>query len=525
MSDSTPPNTPKDLPPIPQAPSPSPSSASGSDPLAEAKRRLDEMDWHGAAEAAKDVLASQPENPEARALHDTARRRVDELEAKLQRKKRVAGAKRDIERLIEAGELQGAAEHLKRAREALGNESALAELDEALRSARDRADLARQNEWAQRRSKEAQSLIDESARLATRGDYDGMLDKLRHAKRVDPEHHQIDELLATAERQAEDYKRQEAEDRQIQIAEADIRRFLDSLYLDEAETRLHAARKRFGAEPGFDRLHQRLDDLRRSASTDTPLPTPENLNKISQLEPIIRKKERSLAKAYSWTAALLFPLRRPMLWLSLSAVLFAVDLLVHNFGLNPAFGLLGPLVGLILLPAITRTTLEGVNDPPSPYSLTQHTRLGVDALTIFGSVVVFGLPLLLLILTRPWHPLLDAGSSPVGWLILAVLLWGSCALLVPAWGVAAAFGASYATRLDRLVACLGASGRSILTVDAIFVYFVLGLVLRAFAHDLAPAVGLPLLALFEAYGLVLLPHLLGVTVRNRRMDWARLHAG
>ena len=222
------------------------------------------------------------------------------------------------------------------------------------------------------------------------------------------------------------------------------------------------------------------------------------------------------ARADSWTASLLFPLRRPMLWLTLAGVLLAVDVLVHLLEVNPAFGLLGPLLGLVLLPAITRTTLEGVNDPPSPHSLAKHTRPGVDALTIFGSVVVLGLPLLLFILARPWHPLLDAESGPAGWLILSVLLWGTCALLVPAWGVAAAFGASYSTRLDRLVACLGASGRSILTVDAIFVYFVLGL---------APAVGLPLLALFEAYGLVLLPHLLGVTVRNRRMDWARLHAG
>lgn len=483
------------------------------------------MDWHGAVEAAKTALSSDPQDVEARTLHDTARRRVDELEAKLQRKKRVADAKNDITRLIDAGELQGAAEHLRRAREALGNEPALAELEAALQASRDRADLARQNDWAQRRSKEAQALIDESARLATRGDYDGMLDKLRQAKRIDPEHDQIDQLLATAEAQAKEYEKQEMEDRQVRAVESDIRRQLDSLYLDQAETRLHAARKRFGDQPRFDPLQRRLEELRRSARADTPLPTPENLNKLSQLEPIIRRKERSLADAYSWTAALLFPLRRPVLWLTLAAVLFAVDLLVHNFGLNPAIGLLGPLFGLILLPAITRTTLEGLNDPPTPYSLTKHARLGIDTATIFGSVLVFGLPLLLLVLTRAWHPLLDAGSSPVGWLLLAVLLWGTCALLVPAWGVAAAFGASYATRVDRLIACLGASGRSILTVDAIFVYFVLGLVLRAFAHDLAPAIGLPLLALFEAYGLVLLPHLLGVTVRNRRMDWARLHAG
>lgn len=493
--------------------------------IEQAKHLFQDMDWHGAVQAAERVLATQPDHAEARQLRDMAKQKVDELDAQLQQKKRVADARRDIQRLIDAGELQGAAEHLRRANEALGSESAFDELDQALRQARSEADLARQNEWAQRRSKEAQALIDESARLATRGDFEGMLEKLRQAKRTDPEHDRIDELLATAERQAKEYAEQEVQDRQIRIVESDIRRMLDSLYLDQAETRLHAARKRFGDDPRLGLLQRRLEDLRSSARTEVALPTPENLNKLSQLEPVIRQRQRSLADAYSWNASFLYPLRRPVLFLTLAAVLFAVELLVHNFRLHPIVGLLGPLFGLVLLPAITRTTLEGVNDPPSPYSLTKHLRLGVDALIIFGTVLVFGLPLLLFVLARPWHSFLDAGSSPVGWMMLAVLLWITCALLVPAWGVAAAFGPSYATRIDRLLACLNASGRSILTVDAIFVYFVFGLVLRAFVHDLAPAIGLPLLALFEAYGLVLLPHLLGVTVRNRRLEWAKLHTG
>ncbi|MDA8017693.1 MAG: hypothetical protein MPN21_09620 [Thermoanaerobaculia bacterium] len=519
MSDTPQPPKPN-LPPIPSS-----GGAPGeSDPLAEAKRRLEDMDWHGAVEVAEQVLSSDPQNPEANRLRDTGRRRVDELEAKLQRMKRVANAKQDIARLIDAGELQGAAEHLRRAMNALGNEPALVELEQSLQTARDRADLARQNEWARRRQREAQALIDESARLATRGDYEGMLEKLRQAKRVDPEHDQIDQLLATGQRQAEEHARQEVEDRQIRAAEASIRRLLDSLHLEQAETRLHAARRRFGEPLRFDPLQRRLEDLRRSARIDMPLPTPENLKNVAQLAPIIRRKERSLAEAYSWNAALLFPLRRPVLWLSLAGVLLVLDLVVYGLGLNPAVGLLGPLLGLILLPAITRTTLEGVNDPPSPQSLLKHARVGIDAAIVFGSILAFGLPLLLLILTRRLHPLLEADSGPLGWLLLAILLWGACALLVPAWGVAAAFGASYVTRLDRLVSCLVASGRGVLTVNAIFVYFALGLVLRAFAHDLAPAVGLPVLALFEAYGLVLLPHLLGIMVRNRRLDWAILHA-
>jgi len=82
------------------SPPPVPTPSSAGDPLADAKRRLDDMDWHGAVEAANAVLAAQPENAEARTLRDAARHRVDELEAQLQRKKRAASAKRDIARLI-----------------------------------------------------------------------------------------------------------------------------------------------------------------------------------------------------------------------------------------------------------------------------------------------------------------------------------------------------------------------------------------------------------------------------------------
>lgn len=501
------------------------SDPSAAELLRQARRHFEEMDWHGALDLANRAVAAEPTSDEARRLRDTAREKVQELESELQRKKAVAAARRDVSGRLEAGEIQGAAEHLRRAIEAYGRVPALEALEEELHQARALADVKAKDEWAERRSREARELIDESARLATRLDYDGALEKLRQAQRIDPEHEQIDELIATAESQARSYAEEEAKDRQIEVAIQGVRRLLDGFHLEGAETRLHMARKRFGDDPRLDPLERRLAELRRSARSDVALPTPQNLNKISQLEPLIRQRQRSLAEAYSWTAALLYPLRRPALFLSLAAVLFAVGLLVHNFRLHPLLGVVGPLFGLVLLPAIVRHTLEGQNDPPTPYQLGKHARFAADAALILGAFLVFCLPILLFVLTRPWHPLLEADSGPVGWMLLAVLLWGACALLVPAWGVGAAFGPSFATRLDRLFSCLGISGRAILTVNAVFFYVVLGLVLRALLLEVVPWVALPALALFEAYGLVLLPHLLGVMVRDRRLEWAKVHAG
>jgi tetratricopeptide (TPR) repeat protein len=501
--------------------------------LQEARQKLLADDVSGALAELGRCLDLEPENAEAQALRERLKARAGEAEGRRQQNEDVQKVVDHVERLMASGQLVRADERLRQGMDQLGQQEVFDSLAETIDAAKKERDFRQRIEWAERRANEAEDLLEEAARVSFGSDFAAAIELLERAQKLDPSHPEIEGKLETARTAFERQRKQET-DAQAQRQALDvIAGYLDALRLDAADLALKRVEERFGTSGRLEALRHRLDGLRQAESGAGLLPTPDSLGKLGiAARQAVQYQERSLASAYSWRDAFLYPFRGPgPAWLGLLAVLATAEMLAPTFvpslAAPPAalvLPLVIPLLALWVAPALARATLDGGNQPPSLVALVRPRNLG-DGSGLLAWALVFGLPLWALVLGRPLVPLLDAESAPWGWLVGTLLAWGLSAFGVAALAVGVAFGAGRAWRLDRHFRGLGLGGSvSLLAANLLCLLAVGTLYTRAAHLDAIPFVVGPGLALFQAYGLVLVPHLAALALRRRRLEWAEAYA-
>ena len=469
------------------------------------------QDWHGALNQAELALTLAPGHVEAAQLRRQAREQLEAAASADQRRSSLQEARDDIERLIGAGELARADESLQQAIDKLGREPLFVELAESIDKAKKDLDFKRRFEWRERRAKEAEALIAEGTRRALGGDFETAVAKLEAARELDPTHPDLEEKLAT-HRSALVRQQMEGE----QAAEIDgllatIRSHLEALRLDDAATLIATVRRKAGDDMRLTRLEQRLAGLREAEDQAQVLPTPENLESLGlAARAAIEKHERAVAAAYSWQQALAFPFRGggPLIFLLLAAAFTATHAAALSLGLPD---LLWPILVAAVAPGLVRGSLEGKNQPPTPMALLR----AATARDVIATLLVLGVAGVLpsaFVLTRALHGLFEL--APLGFFVLALLIWGAAWWTSAALGVALAFGPRRLFAVHRLAR----PGASLLAVSAMaFVVVASALWIRI---AVVPVMAVPLAALIAAFGLLAVPHLIGVMVRSRRLKWA-----
>jgi len=500
--------------------------------LAQARTLLEKANWHGAQQEAERILRRDPENQAAREIYSQARLQLDEEQKRRHFREAAAAARHDIERLIGARELAQAARRLEQAVDTLGDSQDFAELARSIDKARSDMQFRQRVEWAERRSNEASRLMQEAASLSLRGEVGGAIERLRAAHELDPSHPAIEDNLKVAtvalERQLADRKRNEA----MAARSAQIRSQLEAMHLDLAAGSLELARDEFGDEERFRPLERRLAQLREAEHATAELAhltaedlTPETSSKILA-------KQRLLRGAYPWRTALLYPLRGSgrltIFWLAALSAVVLEFLATGPYG-SMIFAIPRGLLAVILLgffPAIVRLAVAGKNQLPTVKELVEPTTWGRDIARIGAMGVVGFLPLGLWLLTRGVHGLLDTDSGPWGWLVGTALAWPACALVVLLSGAVEVFGKPWFGDPKRHFRALQAAlGDTLVVVDVAFLLLIAVVLLRAAFVPTVSWLGAPLASFVEVYTLFAVPHLVGVLVRHRRLELARVYGG
>lgn len=489
-----------------------------------AKALRAQEDWHGAFHQADQALTLDPDLADAARLRDEARTQIERLEGQRHLHETVEAAGRDVERLIEAGEVVRAERRLAEASELLGTHVVFSALAQRLDNAKKSQDIKRRSEWAERRANEAEALVQEAARQALGGHFEHALEKLAAAQQMDPD-------LADLESRRRDYRaaldRRRAQEERTKAMDSATRRTaaaLDALHLDDAREMIRTGREQFGDHRRWDALQTRLDGLAQAEQEAEDLPTPERLPSYGiAVKQTLRARERAVAGAYSWKQAFLYPFRSPAIFAALvafSALSAGAASVLHGLSI------LTLAAALWLAPTLVAATLDGNNHPPEISSWWRGRRSLTDGLALAAFVGVAGLPLGVLLALGGGQPLF--GLQPLlWWLLLAVFSWLTTVWILPACGVVAAFGSKHLWRFGRHVSALTSNppvdGSLWLIADLLFLWIVLAAVLRVTWVGSTPIVGIPILALLEGYGLLLIPHLIGVVVRSRRLEWADLY--
>ena len=108
---------------------------------------------------------------------------------------------------------------------------------------------------------------------------------------------------------------------------------------------------------------------------------------------------------------------------------------------------------------------------------------------------------------------------------MATAVWLTCLAATVSLGAGAAFGTRHLWRLGRHVKATRQSTSNFWWVfNILFGMVLVAILMRITLVALIPAMGIPLSALWEGYGLLLGGHLLGVVIRTRRLEWASHYA-
>lgn len=480
--------------------------------------------WRGVLQEAERLLRLEPSHTEALDLYRQARHQLDTEEGKRQRRMAFEEAQRDIERLIEGGELASASRRLESAIHEVGHEDAFVELGRRLERAQSDLKFRQRVEWAERRANEAEHLMHEAQRFTLQGAHDDAVQVLEQARTLDPSHPEIPDRLATAyaarDRQREERQRHEALDRDLQA----IRGHLDALNLRAAKGLLEKARQDFDAPDRLAPLETRLERLLAAEQATSRLAQVGSGTLDPRATASLLLDQQELWQAYSWKQAFLFPLRNrgALAFGVLVLVLLGLDALG---ALAPWLHLLRPialLATLAFIPSIARATVSGENNFPGRSTLlaTQHLA-GMGSRAAAMALVVL-LPATLWLVAAPWNPALD---GPGGWLSTVVLLWPACALWVVAIGASVTFGETQLPRIDRHARALVATPEPLLWIaNGAFALLLLWIVVRLTVVPTSPWLGAPLSALLEAYGILASGHLVGVAMRREGVHLATIYA-
>lgn len=494
--------------------------------LAKARLAYQNGDWQEAFTHAEACLQVDPASTEALELRHQAQGQLNQLGREKMQREAVEAAARDVERLFGGRELQQATQRLAQAIQRLGRQPVFEELQKRIDAAKSEQQFQLRNDWAERRARELESLIQESVRASLSNDFQRAVEKLEAAKKLEPEHPELESKLAIARALFEKQRSEQKKATELQHALEEIKVQLDAMALDRADLMLQRAGGRFPeAAERFQPLRQRLQHLREAESADI-LPNPEDLARLGRnTEAALADRQRALAAAYSWGQALLFPIRGvgSILVLLFGLLLVGLDAVVIY---QPHFGLLRTGLPLFLffftLPLLS-ATLEGANQP----RLADFKMKGRDVLVgLLGMFfpAVLALPLLLFIMIRGNHHWIDANSGPLGFLALIALAWPIFPPLLPLLGITAAFGPRHLPRLGRHLRFLGDDGGyAWRVVSTAFILFGLAFLARLALGPLVPWIGLPIAAFLTAYTLVGLPHWIGIAVRRRRIELARIY--
>lgn len=500
--------------------------------LGDARFAYQNGDWQqaiAAAEAclslAQDALAA--DYAEAAELRQKAQLQLTQLGREKMQREAFEAAARDVERLLAGRELQPAAARLAQAIQRLGHHPSFEQLQKRIDAAKSEQQFQLRHDWAERRARELEALIQDSVRASLANDFQRSVEKLEAAKKLEPEHPELESKLEVARGLLEKQRSEQRKAADLAGLLEDLRGHLDALALDKAELLLQRASGRYpDAADRFAPLRQRLS-LLREAESAAILPTPEDLPKLNRhTEVALADRQRAMAAAYSFGQAMLFPLRGagPALLAIFAGLLLALDAAaIYQPLLGPLrSGLPLPLF-FFTLPLLT-ATLEGGNQP----RWADLKMKGRDLLVGFLGVVlasVLALPLLLFVAIRGNHHLLDPGAGPLGFLALVALAWPLFPPLLPLLGITAAFGPRHLLRLGRHFRFMAADGGMPWKVAAIaYGLFLLAFLARLALGPRVPWLGLPLAAGLTAYALVGLPHWIGIAVRRRRIELARLYS-
>ncbi len=497
--------------------------------LAEVARSLlAAEDWRGALDAANRSLRLVPDG-EVREVRDRARAEIERRAEQQHYLSAVEEAQGDVERLLEARELPRAGQRLREAIDQLGNHQAFAGLSDQIDKAKSDLRFRQRVEWAERRANEAERLIAEADRLSRAGSFDEAVGRLEAARELDPSHPDLETktAVATAAASRQQAERQRAE--ALRTSLAAIASHLDALRLDTAEEAIRKAAKDFAEPSRIAPLQTRLDRLREVERSGQTLPhSASALNGEAEAAALLH--QHTLATAYSWKQALLFPFRGFGLiafWVLVGALII-LDLLalipaVGGFFTVASWLLLLVLAGLI--PAVVRATLGGRNLLPDWRELGDFKRWLRDGVR-FGAVLLLATwPLLVLLFTRGWHAGLESESSPLGWLAVAFLGWLAAVLVVVASGAIEAFGQRQLPLVARHVRALSTGQPETVWIAAgLFALVIFAVVLRATAVPAWLWLALPAVQMIEVYTLLLAPHLIGVLVRRHRLELSKVYS-
>lgn len=486
---------------------------------------LDSGKWHDALRQSERILRMDPRNPEAIDMKRRARAEIERDQADRQALHEIDLAREDVERLIAADELVSASRALGEAVDRLGRHDVFEDLAGRLDQAKAELQARKRLEWTQRRLKEADDLVHQASRLNLQGRYEQAIERLEKARELHPDHAEIEDLLHAAETA---YRRQQAERRRADAAQSaisEIRQLLDALRLDEAAKRLEAAMARVGRDNAqLQALGTRLRRLREADSEALPPPEAQPLVHGTVSEALTRQHE--LASAYTWKQTLLFAFRGDGIKVLSVYTVLAVGLeaLAAWQPVGPVFlalRCLVPLGALGWLLAIVRLTAQGKNRLSSWGEILDVRRRGIDDALALAIVAVACLPAAVLVATRSWHGLL-AGTA--GWGLMSVAGWGGAAFGVLAGAAAGVFGPRFVLRGARHAGALAAGApETVLAADVVFATAVALVVLRVTVLPLVPWIGLPVVAALEAYALLAIPHMIGVVIRRRRIELARVY--
>ncbi len=488
---------------------------------------IDGKNWRGALQEAERILKLDPKNEEAIELKRQARTELDREEGKQHHTQEIDTARQDVERLIAADALPLASRRLQEVIERLGQDAAFTELAERIDQAKAALQVSKRREWTERRIREAEDLVRLAGKLSLQGRYEEAIERLHAARELDPNHAEIEGMLKEA---TTAWERQSAERRRSELLaarRAEIRRLLDAVDLKRAEALLHQARTEFGDEH-FAALRTRLNALQEAQTLTPTSPLPvAGAPGDPGTEAAALRRQHAFASAYSWKQVLLYPFRSTG-FIAFWGIFLALEILDGLPAVGRVFGilrLLVPLAVLGLVLGIVRATLEGKTDLPPWSTLLDLRRWVLDFLLWVAIAAVAVLPLVLFVVASGWHALLSSDGGPLGWWIAALLGWLAAAIVVLACGGAGAFGNRQIPRFVRHARALRAGERdTLLAINIVFGVVVAIVVLRATFVPFIPWIGSPLAAGLEAWGLLAVPHMIGVVVRRHHLELARLYS-
>ncbi len=495
-----------------------------------ARTRFEAQDWRGALQAAAEVLRLQPGNHIAKELQKQARAHLERREGQKQRQEALETAQDDVERLIAARELGQAAARLREVRESLGHEPVFDQLQQRIDRARSDLQFRQRIEWAERRAKEAERLIQEASSLSLQGEYETAVERLESARELDPSHPDLADLLAAADTALE--KQQERRQRSATLATYQQKAglLLDQVRLDEAEEVLQSAAEELPEARELESLRHRLERMRAAQQGSRQLASAgfrslesRDLNDPGVVQAL--REQQVLWGAYPWDQALLFPFRGsgPALFAALVGLGLVVDLTVA-LGAPAVLALLPVLLAVGWLPILVRSTLAGANEPPEANELMIPEAWTKDGPRLFGFLALLFAPLLLWIYLRQQHGLLGAESGFVGWFLVSILAWVACAFAVLGLGAGGLFGGRFTFRWRHHLQTLwNASLDAHLAFALPFGLLVVVVWVRAVALPELPWLGSPLSRCLEAYGWLTVPHAAGVLARSRTLVLARTY--